>query len=77
MENQSQLTVVDLANIHQLIDAAAQRGAFRAGEMQQVGEIYNKLTTFLNSIAAQQKEAQQSEGGTAETTSETQGEENA
>jgi len=71
MENQTQLTVIDLANIHQLIDAAASRGAFRAAEMQQVGEIYNKLTAFLNAVSAQQ-EAQTSESAT-----EPQGEENA
>lgn len=76
MENQSQLTVVDLANIHQLIDAAASRGAFRAGEMQQVGEIYNKLTAFLNAVAAQQQ-AQQSAEGTTESDTASQGEENA
>lgn len=71
MENQTQLTVIDLANIHQLIDAAASRGAFRAAEMQQVGEIYNKLTAFLNAVSAQQ------ETQTSESTTQPQGEENA
>ena len=55
MENTTQLTVADLASIQQLIDAAAKRGAFHAGEMSGVGEIYNKLTAFLDAVAAQQK----------------------
>lgn len=58
MENTTQLTVTDLANVHQLIDAAASRGAFKAAEMQQVGEIYNKLTAFLTAVSEQQQTAQ-------------------
>ena len=58
MENQPQLTVSDLADLHQVIDAAASRGAFRAAEMQKVGEIYNKLTMFLDAVRAQQEAAQ-------------------
>ena len=75
MEN-AQLTLTDLANIHQLIDAAASRGAFRAAEMQQVGEIYNKLTAFLGTVASQQS-AQASDKGSTESTTEPQGEKNA
>ena len=76
MENQTQLTIVDLSNAHQLLDLAATRGAFRAAEMQQVGEIYNKLTAFLNAIAEQQKAAQLAEES-QESVTESQGEENA
>lgn len=74
-QTQTQLTVVDLANVHQLLDTAASRGAFRAAEMQQVGEIYNKLTAFLNAVTAQQAAEQPSEEETASTDPE--GEENA
>lgn len=75
MENQTQLTVTDLANLHQLIDAAASRGAFRAGEMQQVGEVYNKLTAFLKSVADAQQAAPA--GNADESTNQAQGETNA
>lgn len=81
-QTQTQLTVVDLANLQQLLDTAASRGAFRAGEMQQVGEIYNKLAAFLSAVAEQQQAAQQTEEGQSadegqEPATEPQGEENA
>jgi hypothetical protein len=59
MEN-AQLTIADLASLKQIIDAACTRGAFRAAEMKSVGDIYDKLSAFLDSIVAQQK-AQQAE----------------
>jgi hypothetical protein len=58
MEN-AQLTIADLASIHTLIDAACTRGAFKAPEMSQVGEIYDKLTRFLE--AARQQAQEQAE----------------
>jgi hypothetical protein len=58
MEN-AQLTIADLASIHTLIVAACTRGAFKAPEMSQVGEIYDKLTRFLE--AARQQAQEQAE----------------
>lgn len=46
-----ELTVVDLQNIRQIIDVAARRGAFQAGEMAAVGNVYNKLDGFLAKVA--------------------------
>ena len=59
MEN-SQLTIADLGAIHSMLDTAASRGAFRAGEMTQVGQVYDKLSAFLKSIqdAAEAKQAE-------------------
>lgn len=58
----TQLTIADLASIHQLIDAACTRGAFKASEMRAVGETYDKLTRFLEAVKQQAEEqAQQSE----------------
>jgi len=59
MEN-AQLTIADLASLKQLIDAACTRGAFRAAEMKSVGDVYEKLSAFLDAIVAQQK-AQEAE----------------
>ena len=42
-----ELTINDLKTIHQIIDAASQRGAFRASEFAAVGDVYNRLTAFL------------------------------
>ena len=61
MEN-AQLTIADLASIHTLIDAACTRGAFKAPEMSRVGEIYDKLTRFLETATQQaQEQAEQAE----------------
>ena len=48
---QVQLTVADLASIRQIIEAACTRGAFRANEMTVVGNVFDKLTTFLAAVA--------------------------
>jgi hypothetical protein len=55
MEN-AQLTIADLASLHTLIDAACTRGAFKAPEMSRVGEIYDKLSRFLDAAAQQAQE---------------------
>jgi len=56
----TQITISDLAAIKELIDLACARGAFRGEEMTSVGEVYDKLTGFLNTvIAAAQAEATQ------------------
>jgi hypothetical protein len=54
MENNN-ITIADLNIIKNIIDLASARGAFRAGEMKQVGEVYDKLTQFLEAVIAQAK----------------------
>jgi hypothetical protein len=49
-----ELTIVDLQNIRSIIDVAAKRGAFGAGEMAAIGGVYNKLEAFLAAVAPQQ-----------------------
>ena len=58
MDN-NQITVQDLASIHRILDTACSRGAFRASEMKQVGDIYDRLGIFLETIknSAQAQEA--------------------
>ena len=51
MENN--ITVADLNLLKNIIDLASTRGAFRAAEMKQVGEVYEKLNTFLEAVVAQ------------------------
>jgi len=69
----TQLTVADLASIKNLIDAACARGAFKAGEMRAVGEVYDKLSAFLAQL--QQPPVSQSDNSSDQ--AHTQGEENA
>ena len=46
-----ELNLSDLGAIKSIIDVASQRGAFKANELESVGKIYNRLSTFLDSVA--------------------------
>lgn len=60
------LTVTDLARLKDIIDVASQRGAFKAAEMKAVGEVYEKLVQFLDSVIKQaEAEAQATNQGEA------------
>lgn len=48
------LNLNDLDNMRQLIEVACSRGAFKANEMKDVGELYNKLASFVNQMSAVQ-----------------------
>lgn len=57
MEN-VQLTVADMASIKGIIEAACTRGAFRAAEMSSIGEIYNKVSAFVDQAVTQLQQAE-------------------
>jgi len=60
-EGAAELNLNDLAAMKQIIDIASSRGTFKANEMAAVGTLYNKLSTFLDTVAKQaeaQKAAQ-------------------
>lgn len=50
------LTVQDLNSLKAIIDVAAQRGAFKPGEMAAVGTVYNKLSGFLANVTKGQQQ---------------------
>jgi len=60
MENQ--LSITDLALLRNAIDVACSRGAYKAAEMKAVGEVYDKLTAFLNAVVAQAEAQTQQQG---------------
>lgn len=60
MEN-TQITIADLDLLKSIVDLASTRGAFRAAEMKEIGEVYNKLTQFLDAVVKQAKAQEQSE----------------
>ena len=41
------LSLNDLASVRNIINIASRRGAFDAGEFEDVGKVYNKLDNFL------------------------------
>jgi len=52
--NHSDISIKDLATIRSIIDVASQRGAFKAGELESVGQVYNKIDAIINAQTAQQ-----------------------
>ena len=60
----NQLSITDLALLKNAIDVACSRGAFKAAEMKSVGEVYDKLTVFLNAVIAQAESQNQTQGET-------------
>jgi uncharacterized protein YggE len=71
MENNTQITIADLDTIKNIIDLACTRGAFRGGEISQVGAVYDKLSAFLTLVIEQAKAQEQAN---ADDVSEPQGE---
>lgn len=47
------INVNDLASIHNIIEVACSRAAFKPDELEVVGRLYNKLTAFLNQFKEQ------------------------
>lgn len=52
---ENQITVVDLDLLRNIVNLACTRGAFNGAEVKQVGEVYEKLTNFLQAVVAQAK----------------------
>lgn len=63
MEPES-ISLNDLQVIANIVDLASQRGAFRGNEMTQVGAVFDKLTSFLQQVAAAQAASEDSESAT-------------
>jgi hypothetical protein len=59
MENK-EITIADLNLLKDIVDLASTRGAFRAAEMKEIGEVYNRLTSFLEAVVAQAKAQEES-----------------
>jgi len=55
------IQIVDLANALSIIDAAAERGAFKGNELTQVGAVRDRLAIFLKAVAPQPDNAETSE----------------
>lgn len=57
------ISLNDLQVLANIVDLASQRGAFRGNELTQVGAVFDKLSTFLNQVAAAQAANAEQEGG--------------
>jgi hypothetical protein len=63
MEN-VQLTIGDMASLKALLEAAVNRGAFRANELSTVGAVYDKLSQFVDAATNQLASQTQAQGDT-------------
>ena len=50
LENDAELTVEHLYTLKAILEVACLRGAFKASECEIVGNVFNKLTSFLNHL---------------------------
>ena len=55
-QESNDLTINDLNAMKTIIDIASSRGAFKPNEMVAVGQTYNKLSAFLDTVAKQSKQ---------------------
>jgi hypothetical protein len=55
-QESNDLTINDLNAMKTIIDIASSRGAFKPNEMMAVGQTYNKLSAFLDTVAKQPKQ---------------------
>lgn len=64
------INITDLVALRNIINLAAERGAFKAEEMLEIGTLYTKLNTFLEAVIAQAQAQEQ----TADQAEQSQGE---
>lgn len=55
-QESNDLTINDLNAMKTIIDIASSRGAFKPNEMVAVGQTYNKLSAFLDTVSKQPKQ---------------------
>lgn len=51
------LQISDLQNILLIVDLASQRGAFRANELAQIGQVFDRISQFLQATLPPAAEA--------------------
>lgn len=48
---QAELSITDLQNLKAIVDVAIKRGTFVGAELSSVGNVYDKVNNFLNSVS--------------------------
>ena len=65
-ENNTQLTINDIALTRDLIDLAFKRGAFGAVEAKPIGTLFEKIDQFVRAALAQAEAEKQAAAGVPE-----------
>lgn len=58
---QVELTLADIINVRNLIEVVSTRGAFKAGELTSVGQLFDKINSFVT-VATKKPEDTPAEG---------------
>lgn len=69
----SVININDLQNVLVVIDLASNRGAFRGPELQPIGQLYDKINRFLQSVIPPKPEATEESTTVAQTSEVTAG----
>jgi len=59
-ENEAQttgLSINDLITLRRIVEIASERGAFRAPELTAVGQVYDRMNTWLQSVLPAEEES--------------------
>jgi len=59
-ENEAQttgLSINDLVTLRRIVEIASERGAFRAPELTAVGQVYDRMNTWLRSVLPAEEES--------------------
>lgn len=46
-----EFSITDLQNLRAIVDLASKRGAFAGAELSAVGQVFDRLNSFLNAVA--------------------------
>lgn len=58
MEQTPKITLADIASMVSIIEVASTRGAIKANELVAVGELYNRLSAYLEFAKAKTEQPQ-------------------
>jgi hypothetical protein len=61
--NDTVINLVDLQNILVVFDLASNRGAFKGGELEAIGQLYNKVSKFVQAATPKPPEGTSPTGG--------------
>jgi len=59
-ENEAQttgLSINDLITLRRIVEISSERGAFRASELTAVGQVYDRMNTWLQSVLPAEEES--------------------
>lgn len=53
------ISIQDIQNLLLILDTAAQRGAFKGNELSQIGQLFDKISLFVQTALSQQARSEQ------------------